>query len=425
MKGQTITEKILSAKAERTVYAGDTILAKVDTVMATDGSGPLTIRFFEEMDGKKSFNAARVLMIIDHYVPCPNDKVAALHHMMQTFCAKGYGTLFEGGEGICHQLLPEKGYVYPGELIVGGDSHSTTYGALNALGTGVGSSDLAAAIIKGELWLKVPSSIGIRLHGKLKPQVEIKDVALVLVGLLGAQGANYSAIEFMGSALEHISIAERMTLCNMMVESGAKFSIMPSDAMTRTFLQQHAFCQPMTEYSADEDAQYERIIDLHLDTISPMLAKPHCVDLVAPLTQCEGTPIHMAIIGTCTNGRIEDLRNALEAMQDLPVAPEVQLLIIPASRQIYIQASEEGILAKLAAKGAVILPPGCGPCCGSSAGIPRDNWNVISTANRNFIGRMGNVKANIYLASPRSVALAAVHGYICSPCKHSEATDLS
>lgn len=419
-KPQNMTEKLLSAKAGHFVKAGDTISAKVDRVMATDGSGPLAIRFFNDMGGKSSFDAEKVLMIVDHYVPCPNAKVASLHTMMHDFCAQGYGTMFDGGQGICHQLLPERGHVVPGSLIVGGDSHSTTYGALNALGTGVGSSDLAAAIIKGELWLKVPEAVAIHLNGQLRPHVEAKDLALTLVGLLGSEQGNYRSIEFMGSGITSLSIAQRMTLCNLMVETGAKCALMPADEATwayvRTARLRGGNCDDVDMSSAvypDEDANYIHHLHINLEDIVPMVAKPHTVDNVASVTDCGEIPIHMAVLGTCTNGRIEDIRRAVDVIGDRPLAAGVQMLVIPASQDIYIQASQEGLLARLAFKGALILPAGCGPCCGSSPGIPRDGWNVVSTANRNFIGRMGNVRSSIYLASPATVAASAVDGVLC------------
>ena len=414
MAGQTLVEKLLSALAGRTVRAGETINATVDVVMATDGSGPLTIDFFNKMEGCSSFDPRNVLMIMDHYVPCPNDKVAGLHTMMRDFAKQGFGTVLDLGEGICHQLLPEKGYVRPGRLIVGGDSHSTTYGAFNALGTGVGSSDLAAAIIAGELWLRVPPTIGIRLSGALPPSVSAKDLALWIVGHIGAEGGRYKAIEFYGDGLSGLGMSQRMTLCNLMVETGAKFAVMPGDGKTAEWFQRLGIV-PVAFTTPDPDAAYETVIDIDLASIEPMLAAPHRVDNVKPLTELSGTPICMGVLGTCTNGRLDDLEEALAVMGNRPLTPGFQLLVIPASRTIYAEASRRGVLPELALRGALILPPGCGPCCGSSPGIPGDGWNVLSTANRNFIGRMGNVNASIYLGSPASVAAAAVTGCITDP----------
>ena len=415
MRSQTIAEKILSTHSGNPVYAGDVTMAKVDVVMATDGSGPLTLDFYRKMDGKKVFDPNRVLMVLDHYVPCPNDKVAALHDSMRAFHKAGLCTLFDLGEGICHQLLPEKGYITPGSLAIGGDSHSTTYGALNCFGTGLGSSDLASGMITGSVWFRVPETIRIFITGELRPGCFAKDAALWLVGKLGAAGGTYKALEFAGPGIASLTISERMTICNLMVETGAKCAIMPYDAVLEKHLA--ALATPITEkgVNADENANYEREIHLDLTSLEPMVAKPHQTDNVATLAEVAGTPIHMGVLGTCTNGRIDDLEAALAVMGDKPLAPGFELLVVPASRDIYVASSRKGLLASFVEKGATVLPPGCGPCCGSSPGIPSNGENILSTANRNFLGRMGNVQSNIYLASPASVAAAAVTGKISSP----------
>lgn len=414
MPGQTIIAKILSKHSERPVHTGDVIMARVDAVMATDGSGPLTLEFFRKMEGNSVFDPGRVLMVLDHYVPCPNDKVAGLQDSMRRFRDRGLCTLFDLGEGICHQLLPEKGYIRPGGLVIGGDSHSTTYGAFNCLGTGLGSSDLASAMIAGKVWFKTPESIRIVLNGALRPRVTAKDIALRLTGIIGAAGSTYRALEFAGDGIASLSVSERMTICNLMVETGAKCAIMPCDSVLRTHMASLGL-DAADAVAADPDAVYEREISLDLAGLEPVAAKPHQPDNVAPLRELVGTPIHMGVIGTCTNGRLDDLALALAVMGDRSVAPGFELLVVPASRAIYLEASRNGMLAAFTEKGATVLPPGCGPCCGSSAGIPSDGENVFSTANRNFLGRMGNVKANIYLGSPASVAAAAVTGAITLP----------
>jgi 3-isopropylmalate/(R)-2-methylmalate dehydratase large subunit len=411
---QTIAEKILSLHAGKAAYAGDVVMASVDVVMATDGSGPLTLDFFEKMEGKGVFDPARILMVLDHYVPCPNDKVARLHDRMRQFHKDGMCALFDLGEGICHQLLPERGYIRPGELVIGGDSHSTTYGALNCFGTGLGSSDLASAMISGKAWFRVPESFRITVSGSLPRGSYAKDVALWLVGRIGAAGGTYKALEFCGDGISSLSISERMTLCNLMVETGAKCAIMPFDDKLAAHLAgQQSLCAGGV--SADAGAKYEREINCELGSIPPMLARPHQTDNVIPLAELQGTPMHMGVLGTCTNGRLDDLEIALAILGDNRLAAGFELLVVPASRAVYAEASRRGILAAFVEKGATILPPGCGPCCGSSPGIPSDGENVISTANRNFLGRMGNVKANIYLASPASVAAAAVTGVVAIP----------
>jgi len=415
MHPQTIAEKILSSHTGKAVYTGDVTMAKVDVVMATDGSGPLTLDFFQKMEGKGVFDPSRVLMVLDHYVPCPNDKVARLHDSMRAFHEAGLCTLFDLGEGICHQLLPEKGYILPGSLVIGGDSHSTTYGALNCFGTGLGSSDLASGMITGSVWFRVPETIRVTIKGKLRPGTFAKDAALWLVGKLGAAGGTYKALEFAGPGIASLTVSERMTICNLMVETGAKCAIMPYDAVLENHLK--SLTPPITVkgVNADEGATYEQEIHLDLGELTPMVAKPHQTDNVAPLAEVVGTPIHMGVLGTCTNGRIDDLEAALTVMGNNRVLQGFELLVVPASRSLYAEASRKGILATFVEKGATILPPGCGPCCGSSPGIPSDGENIMSTANRNFLGRMGNVKSYIYLASPASVAAAAVTGKITSP----------
>lgn len=410
---QTIAERIFSAHADRTVRAGESVVARVDAVMATDGSGPLALEFFRRMGGTRSFDGARVLMVLDHYVPCPNDKVAALQETMRDFCRAGNGVLFDLGEGICHQLLPERGYIRPGSLVIGGDSHSTTYGACNALGIGVGSSDLAAAIITGRLWFRVPESVRVVLEGRLAVRVTAKDLSLELLRRIGAGGAIYQAVEFAGPGLAGLGIPERMTLCNMMAETGAKCAVVPGDEVVDAhFREAGGMAAGVT---ADAGAAYAGEVCVEMGRLEPMVACPHEVDRVIPAGALRGTPIQMGVLGTCTNGRLEDLEQALEVMGDARVAPGVEFLVVPASREIYVEASRRGLLARLAAQGAAILPPGCGPCCGSSPGIPGAGEHVISTANRNFLGRMGNTRASIYLASPATVAAAVVAGRIVDP----------
>ena len=410
---QTIAEKIFSAHADRSAYAGDSIVARVDVVMATDGSGPLALEYFRRMGGTRTFDGTKVLMVLDHYVPCPNDKVAALQDQMREFARAGNAVLFELGEGICHQLLPERGYVRPGGLVVGGDSHSTTYGAFNALGIGVGSSDLAAAALTGALWFRVPQSVCVDLVGGLPSRVTAKDLSLEMLRRIGAGGAIYQSLEFGGPGLLGLGLSDRMTLCNMMAETGAKCAVVTGD---RTILDH--FAEQVTGLElviADEGAAYAGKITISLDQLEPLVAQPHEVDQVAAVRDLCGTPIHMGILGTCTNGRTADLELALSVMGEARVAPGVELLVVPASRDVYLEAARRGLLSRFVDKGAVVLPPGCGPCCGSSAGIPSAGENVLSTANRNFLGRMGNTRARIYLGSPATVAAAVVTGRIVDP----------
>jgi len=410
---QTVAEKIFSAHTNRPVSSGESIVARVDVVMATDGSGPLALDFFRRMGGTRTFDGTKVLMVLDHYVPCPNDQVAALQDQMRDFARAGNAVLFELGEGVCHQLLPERGYVQPGSLVVGGDSHSTTYGAFNALGIGVGSSDLAAAALTGALWFRVPESVRVDLTGGLPSRVTAKDLSLELLRRIGAGGAIYQSVEFGGPGLHGLGLPDRMTLCNMMAETGAKCAVVPGDQATKAhFAGQGSECEMVV---ADEGAAFVGEIGVSLDHLEPLIAQPHEVDRVAPVRDLRGTPIHMGVLGTCTNGRVEDLELALAVMGGSRVAPGVELLVVPASRAVYLEAAKRGLLARFVEQGGTVLPPGCGPCCGSSAGIPSAGENVLSTANRNFLGRMGNTRARIYLGSPATVAAAMVAGQITDP----------
>ncbi len=410
---QTVAEKIFSAHAGRPVYAGESVVARVDVVMATDGSGPLALDFFRKMGGTRTFDGTKVLMVLDHYVPCPNDKVAALQDQMREFARAGNAALFELGEGICHQLLPERGYVQPGSLVVGGDSHSTTYGAFNALGIGVGSSDLAAAALTGALWFRIPESLRVDLTGTLPSRVTAKDLCLDLLHRIGAGGAIYQSVEFGGPGLAGLGVPDRMTLCNMMAETGAKCAVVPGDQIIKDHFA--AQLSRMGLVVADEGAAYVGEVAVSLDRLEPLIAQPHAVDRVASARDLRGVPIHMGVLGTCTNGRVEDLELALAVMGESRVAPGVELLVVPASRAVYLEAASRGLLVRFVEKGGTVLPPGCGPCCGSSAGIPSAGENVLSTANRNFLGRMGNTRARIYLGSPATVAAAVVAGRITDP----------
>ena len=411
---QTIVEKIISAHCGRPVHPGEVVLPAIDLAMATDGSGPLSIELFQQMGKDRLKAPEKLVMVMDHYVPCPNDKVARLQDTMRQFCREAKCRLFDLGEGIGHHLLPEQGYIRPGSIVVGADSHACTYGALNALGTGIGSSDLAAVMATGRLWLKVPASVKIELNGRLNQGVTAKDLALYLIGTLGSNGANYKALEFCGSAISTLDMNDRLTLCNMTVETGAKCGLMPFDQVTKRFLEQTV----STAYSpvfADKDAVYEKIIRIDLSRLEPQIAAPHQVDNVHPISELVGTPIDMVVIGTCTNGRLKDLQLVAAMLKEYPKTPNVELLVVPASQQIFTQAAQQGLLEILSRTGAMILPPGCGPCCGSSAGIPGDGKNVFSTANRNFLGRMGNVDARIYLGSPLAAAASAATGRITDP----------
>lgn len=412
--GKTIAEKIFSQKSGLNARAGDVVMAQVDAAMSNDAAGPLTIEIFHKMNADQVPYPERIAFILDHYIPCPDRKVAKLQQSIFDF-SKAYGILVCGaGEGIAHQVFDEKGYIQPGRLIVGTDSHTTTYGYLNCLGIGIGSSDMAMVFQSGELWFKVPETIRIDFTGKPAEGIRGKEVALWIIRMLGANGGNYKAIEYGGSGIAHLTMDDRRTICNMMAECCAKCSVMPFDAVTEAYCRERGLSTDEA-VAPDEDCCYAQRYTVDLAKIPHLIACPHCVDGSVPLEDLAGKPVDMVLIGTCTNGRLEDFRAVYRLLKKAPGAFRTETLVVPASRQVYLSMMEEGIAAELMARGAMILPPSCGPCCGSSPGVPRDNFTVLSTANRNFLGRMGNVTANIYLGSPVVAAAAALAGQIIDP----------
>jgi 3-isopropylmalate/(R)-2-methylmalate dehydratase large subunit len=412
--GKTIAEKIFSNHANKDVKAGDIIIAKLDALMGQDGTSPLAIKVFEELGGTRVINPEKVLLVTDHSVPPPNEGVANLHKLMREFAEK-YGTqITEFGEGVCHQVFMERGLATPGSLVIGADSHTCTYGALNCFSTGVGSSELAAAMYTGKLWFKVPSTVKININGKLPKGVVSKDIILYLVGYFKADGLTYKAIEFDGETIRDLSIDGRATITNMVVEMGAKAGIMPFDEKTKEFFKNIGIVIN-NGIEADKDAEYESIYNFDISNLEPQVALPHTVDNVYPISQIEKIKIHEAFIGTCTNGRLEDLRYAAQILKGKKINKNVKLIITPASKRIYMQALKEGIIETFLNAGAIVTNPGCGPCVGTHQGVPADGENVISTANRNFKGRMGNNKALIHLASPLTVAASAIKGEITDP----------
>ncbi len=412
--GQTIIEKILSGHSGQTAHAGDIVVAEVDLIMGQDGTSPLAIKAFEDMAGTEVCDCDKVAMVIDHSAPSPNEGVSALHKLMREFASQKGIKLYDIGEGVCHQLMPESGKVGPGRLVVGADSHTCTYGALNAFSTGVGSTDLAAAMISGKMWFKVPETVKFVLNGLLPRGVYAKDLILYLIGDVTADGVTYKAAEYTGEAVAALSVEGRMTMANMAIEMGAKAGLMEADEKTAQWLKQFT-ADTFTPVFADGDAVYADIKEYDVSKLEPQVAMPHRVDNVAGISQAAGTPIQQAVIGTCTNGRLEDLRLAASILQGKKVHPEVRLIVAPASKQIFLDAMAEGVIQTLVEAGAAVVTPGCGPCVGTHNGVPSDGENVISTANRNFKGRMGNSKANIYLASPATVAASALTGEITDP----------
>jgi 3-isopropylmalate/(R)-2-methylmalate dehydratase large subunit len=414
---QTLAEKILSRAAGRDVKAGEITLVKLDFVMGQDGTSPLAIKAFREMGGTRVFDPKRIAFVIDHSAPSPNHGVSQLHALMREFAKETGIILYDIGEGVCHQLLPERGHVAPGDVVIGADSHTCTYGALGAFATGVGSTDLAAGMIAGKTWFRVPSTIKLTFDGELPTGVFSKDLALAMAREFTADGATYKALEITGSALAPLSMDARFTISNMAIEVGAKVGLMVPDRTTLEWAQRYADHDFEPLYP-DDDAPYEREIVIDASRLTPLVAKPHRVDNVAPVEEVDGTPVQQAFIGTCTNGRLEDLQIAAKILAGRKVAPSTRLIIAPASKRVLLDAMRTGIVETLIEAGAVFVTPGCGCCVGTHNGVPSDNENVISTANRNFKGRMGNPNAFIYLASPATVAASAIEGRITDPRRY-------
>lgn len=408
--GQTMAEKILSARAGGPVRRGEIVVASVDAAMATDTTAPLALRAFAEMGGKKVWDAARFFLVIDHAAPAPNERIANLHRLMREFAAKNGCRLYEAGEGICHQIMVEDGRVRPGDLFIGADSHTCTYGALGAFGTGVGSTDLAGVMLTGKIWLKVPGTARIEFKGGLPSGVVAKDMALCAAGRLGIAGATYRAVEMGGPAVFGLSLAERMTLANMTIEMGAKAGFVDTAGLRLPY--------EFAGIAADTDADYDDVQVFDASGFSPMVSLPHSPDRAVPVDEAEGVPVDYAFIGTCSGGRVEDLRLAAAVLKGRKVHSSVRLLVAPASRKAMLEAVRDGTAETLIEAGASFITPGCGPCVGTHLGVPGNEETVVSTGNRNFVGRMGNPLARIYLASPLTVAASAVSGRIADPRRY-------
>jgi 3-isopropylmalate/(R)-2-methylmalate dehydratase large subunit len=414
-RGKTIAEKILSSKSGVDARAGDVVVCDVDCALGTDGSTPMALDYFEAMGGKLVRHSERIVFALDHYVPPTSAKTQSLHSTMQNFAGRHGIRLHEVGEGIGHQLIVETGRALPGGLVVGADSHAVTYGALNAFATGIGSSDLAAILLTGRIWLRVPESICVTLTGRLGRGVYPKDIALALAAILRADGAQYQALEFAGAGVATLDLEDRLVLANLAVEMGAKCGLFPADGQTTSYLagRTEARIEPV---HADADAAYTRDITIDLDRLAPQVALPHLVDRVVPIGEAAGTRVDMVSLGTCTGGRLKDFHQARDILAaGGGVAPGVRLVVTPASRAVMEAMRADGTLADYIRLGATVVPPGCGACCGTCGVIPRAGETVISTANRNFKGRMGNAEASIILASPASCAAAAVHGVVSDP----------
>ncbi len=409
---QTISEKILSSRSGSAVRAGDIVVCKVDLVLGTDGSGPMAIDYFEQMRGVRLHDPARVFFSLDHYSPPTSPATRAFHDRIRAFASQHGAAVFDVGDGISHQVAVERGLVGAGDLVVGADSHTVTCGALNCFAIGVGSSDLAAAMKTGSIWLRVPETILVRLVGVRPRNVAAKDVALEIVARLRSDGANYQAIEFTGD-LEAFSLADRLVLSNLSVEAGAKAAVFPFDEVTSAYVRERGGDRG-TPVAADAGARYVREEVIDLASLSPRVSLPHAPDNVRALEETAGVPVHMVFIGTCTGGRVQDFHEALAAFDFAGgrIAAGVQLVLTPASREVYERILDDGTASRFEDAGAVITTPGCGACCGTSGIIPADGMTVLSTANRNFKARMGNATASIYLASPHACGIAAATGRI-------------
>ena len=405
--GQTIAEKIISSHAGKDVYHDELVIARVDGAMATDTTAPFTIRSFKEMGGKSVWDPDRCFFVLDHAAPSPNERISNLHAMIRAFAREQGCTLFDANEGICHQLMVEKGIVQPGRLFVGADSHTCTYGGIDAFGVGVGATDLAAVLLTGHIWLRVPRTVKIQLNGRLSQGVQGKDIILFVLEKIGVSGATYMAMEFCGDAIAHLPLADRLTVANMAIEAGAKTGFIHPAGLELSDSDSMVF--------PDEDAVYHHSLTIDAPDIEPMVSQPHSPANALPVAQAAKEKIHYAFIGTCVNGRLTDLRTAARILKGASIHPDVRLVIGPASKQIFLEATKDGTVETLTAAGATFIPPGCGPCVGTHLGVPGDHEVVISTANRNFKGRMGNPKAKIYLASPATVAASAREGSITDP----------
>ena len=417
--GMTMTQKILAAHAGLPeVHAGDLIEARLDLVLGNDVTTPVAVQVFERAGFTRVFDPEKIAIVLDHYTPCKDIKSAQLCKTARGFARKHRIThFFDVGEvGIEHALLPEKGLVAPGELIIGADSHTCTYGALGAFSTGVGSTDMAAGMAAGKNWFKVPSAIRVELKGKLPPMVSGKDVILHLIGLIGVDGALYKSLEFTGEGVAALSMDDRFTIANMAIEAGGKNGIFPVDEITRAY-EAGRVSRPYTAYEADPDAEYERTVVIDLDGLQPTVSLPHLPSNTKTVDEVAGLPIDQVVIGSCTNGRISDLRAAAEILKGRHVADGVRCIVIPATQEVYLQCVKEGLAEIFVSAGCAFSTPTCGPCLGGHMGCMCEGERAVSTTNRNFVGRMGHVQSEVILASPATAAASALAGCVADPRK--------
>ncbi|MHB8159824.1 MAG: 3-isopropylmalate dehydratase large subunit [Thermoleophilia bacterium] len=410
----TLAEKIIGAHVDRSVKPGEIVVTGVDVTALQDGTGPLAIQQLEDLGLVRADNPEKTILFIDHAAPSPRKELSNAHMTLRDFAAKTGAVLSEINEGICHQRLVES-YASPGDILIGADSHTCTSGALAAFSTGMGSTDVGIAIATGKTWLKVPETLRLEITGKFNRGVYAKDLILSLIGDIGADGATYMALEFSGPGAEAMTMSERFTLCNMAVEAGAKTGLFASDQKTRRWLLEQGREECFQELKADEGAEYTRTVEIDAGTLEPTISAPHTVDNTKTIGEAAGTKVDQVFIGTCTNGRIEDLRIAADILRGRRRNTGTRLIVTPASRSVYIQAASEGLLEVFAEAGALITGPGCGACVGVHGGILGDGEVCLATQNRNFQGRMGNVEAFIYLGSPATAAATAIAGKIADP----------
>ena len=410
-----ISEKILAkASNKEEVSPGDTINANIDVAMSHDGTSPPTIKVFEKL-ADKVWDPDKIVLVFDHNVPANTMGSAEFQQVVRDFAKKqGIKNIYKQGEGICHQVLPQEGHVKPSTVIVGADSHTCTYGAFGAFSTGLGATDLAMVYATGKTWFNVPESIKINVEGTLQEHVYSKDLILNIIKELGSYGGTYKSLEFHGSTIDNLSVDARMTMTNMVIECDAKNGIMVPNDDTKRYLAQRGI-KNYEITTPDKNAQYEKIYDFDVDDLRPQVACPHNVDNVEDVDKVEGTTINQAVLGSCTNGRYEDLVQAAEILKNHKIHEDVQLLVFPASRKIYQKAIENGIIQTFLESNAIVCNPGCGPCLGAHMGVMTDDMTCISTTNRNFLGRMGSAKSYVYLSNPAVVAASAIKGEITDP----------
>ena len=417
--GMTMTQKILAAHAGlESVTAGQLIMADLDLVLGNDITSPVAIHEIEKMKVDGVFHKDKIALVMDHFAPNKDIKSAQHCKCVREFaCQNEISNYFDVGEmGIEHALLPEKGLTVAGDVIIGADSHTCTYGALGAFSTGVGSTDMAAGMATGQAWFKVPSAIKFNIVGKPAPWISGKDVILHIIGMIGVDGALYRSMEFVGEGIQYLSMDDRFTIANMAIEAGGKNGIFPVDDITREYMKEHS-TRPFVEYTADEDAVYDEEYTIDLSTLKLTVAFPHLPENTRTIDEVGDVKIDQVVIGSCTNGHISDLRIAAEIMKGKKVAKGMRVIIIPATQTIYLQAMEEGLLRTFIEAGAIVSTPTCGPCLGGYMGVMAEGERCVSTTNRNFVGRMGHVESEVYLASPAVAAASAITGKISGPAE--------